>query len=118
MCTHAHIPRTHRQTFERAEARPILLQLIKQPATQQQAVGLCHNIARLLNARQGENDWGADRLQVRLVADDFELLFNVEWLCEAVWLEPVGASTAHISKADMLQNVQLKLQQALEQVDL
>ena len=88
------------------------------PATQQQAVGLCHNIARLLNARQGENDWGADRLQVRLVADDFELLFNVEWLCEAVWLEPVGASNAHISKADMLQNVQLKLQQALEQVDL
>jgi hypothetical protein len=41
----------------------------------------------------------------------------VEWLCEAVWLEPVGASGAHISKADMLQNVQQKLQQAPEQAD-
>ena len=88
------------------------------PATQQQAVGLCHNSARLLNARKVENGWGADRLQGRLKADNFELRFNLEWLCEAVWLEPVGASTAHISKADMLQNVQLKLQQALEQTDL
>lgn len=88
------------------------------PSTQQQAVSLCHHIARLLQARQGENDWGADRLQVRLIADEFEMLFNVEWLCEAVWLEPVGASTAHISKADMLKNVQLKLQQVLDPMDL
>ncbi|MDY6926375.1 MAG: DUF3630 family protein [Pseudomonadota bacterium] len=84
------------------------------PQTQQQAVGLCHTIARLLGARQGDSDWGADRLQVRLSAEDFEAVLNVEWLCEAIWLEPVGASTAHISKADMLQNLQLKLRQALK----
>ena len=84
------------------------------PATQQQAVGLCHNVARLLKARQGEADWGADRLQVRLTANNFELVFNVEWLCEAVWLEPVGASSAQLSKSQMIQNVK----QVLEQVDL
>ena len=81
------------------------------PATQQQAVGLCHNIARLLNARQGEADWGADRLQVRLTADDFELVFNAEWLCEAVWLEPVGASSAQLNKSQMIQNVKRLLEQ-------
>ena len=88
------------------------------PATQQQAVGLCHNISRQLNARQGELDWGADRLQTRLSADDFELVMNVEWLCEAVWLEPVGASSAQLSQADMLRNVQKTLQQRPNQTDL
>lgn len=87
------------------------------PVTQQQAVGLCHNIAKLLEARQGEPDWGADRLQVRLIANNFEVVLNVEWLCEAVWLEPVGASSAHISKTDMLKNVQHKLQQAQARTD-
>ncbi|GGF59536.1 DUF3630 family protein [Alteromonas lipolytica] len=88
------------------------------PATQQQAVGLCHNIAKVLNARQGESDWGADRLQVRLSADDFEVVLNVEWLCEAVWLEPVGASSALLSKSQMIQNVHQRLLQVLEEADL
>lgn len=88
------------------------------PATQKQAVGLCHNIARLLNARQGESDWGADRLQVRLSAEDFEMVLNVEWLCEAVWLEPVGASSAQLSKQQMIHNVRSRLLKALEDMDL
>lgn len=76
------------------------------PETQQQAISLCHQTARLLQARQGEPDWGADRLQVRFSADNFELVFNVEWLCEAVWLEPVGASSEQLTKVQMLEHTE------------
>lgn len=88
------------------------------PATQQQAIGLCHKIAKLLKACRGESDWGADRLQVRLSAEDFEMVLNVEWLCEAAWLEPVGASSAQLSKQQMIHNVRSRLLKALEDMDL
>lgn len=45
-------------------------------------------------------DWGADRYQVVLTSADqgpstsdkkaFQCLLCIEWLCEAIWLEPIG----------------------------
>ncbi|MDC8829595.1 DUF3630 family protein [Alteromonas gilva] len=72
------------------------------PETQQAAVRLCHAIARLLQAQTSDTDWGADRMQVKLHNANVELLLNVEWLCEAVWLQPVGISQNNLTQPQML----------------
>ena len=40
----------------------------------------------------GEPDWGADRYQIALSNEVVSCLLCIEWLCEAIWLEPLGAS--------------------------
>lgn len=44
----------------------------------------------------GSADWGADRYQVMLskLDDDEPLrcILYIEWLCEAIWLEPTGTT--------------------------
>lgn len=53
-----------------------------------------NEFSALFGFTQSEPDWGADRYQVVLNAqtDDASLrcILCVEWLCEAIWLEPIG----------------------------
>lgn len=79
------------------------------PDSQQAAVSLCHRIARLLKAKASETDWGADRMQVKLHNEQFELLLNVEWLCEAVWLQPIGFSQSQLTQPEMLHAIKQRL---------
>lgn len=37
-------------------------------------------------------EWGADRYQVTLSNDSFSCMLFIEWLCEAIWLEPIGSN--------------------------
>ncbi|NVK54377.1 MAG: DUF3630 family protein [Alteromonadaceae bacterium] len=79
------------------------------PATQQAAVSLCHRIAQVLQTQTSEPDWGADRMQVKLHNAQFELLLNVEWLCEAVWLQPIGFSQSNLTPPQMLAAIEQRL---------
>tara|TARA_Y100000296_G_scaffold53078_2_gene60809 strand:+ start:2267 stop:2584 length:318 start_codon:yes stop_codon:yes gene_type:complete len=40
-------------------------------------------------------DWGADRYQATLTsvstAPSIQCILCIEWLCDAIWLEPIGA---------------------------
>lgn len=56
--------------------------------TQQWVAQFCAHFA--LN--EGEPDWGADRYQVVLSNETVSCLLCIEWLCEAIWLEPLGAN--------------------------
>lgn len=60
------------------------------PDTPVKATRLANQIARWLNADASEIDWGADRMQVLLRQHDKRVLLCIEWLCDAIWLEPVG----------------------------
>lgn len=44
----------------------------------------------LFNLRPSNAEWGADRYQVTLSNSEFSCLLFIEWLCEAIWLEPIG----------------------------
>lgn len=76
------------------------------PRTQPHAVSLQHHMAKCLNATAGELDWGADRLQVRLSTTKFDVLFNIEWLCEAVWLEPIGVHAELETKQGIVEAIE------------
>lgn len=39
-----------------------------------------------------EADWGADRFQVTLSTPDLQCMLCMEWLCDAIWLEPIGTN--------------------------
>lgn len=41
---------------------------------------------------QAEADWGADRFQVTLSTPELHCMLCIEWLCEAIWLEPIGTN--------------------------
>ena len=48
--------------------------------------------------------WGADRYQVHLYLGSLRLLLCIEWLCEAIWLEPDAGETQSLEViADELQ---------------
>ena len=52
------------------------------------------------NFTQTDPDWGADRVQVTLATStpiaetgaELHCLLCIEWLCEAIWLEPIGTN--------------------------
>lgn len=58
--------------------------------TQQWAEQFC----TLFNFKLSETDWGADRFQAVVTANegetDLQCMLCMEWLCEAIWLEPIG----------------------------
>ncbi|NDV90404.1 hypothetical protein GTH32_04235 [Alteromonas sp. 345S023] len=64
--------------------------------TQQWVDAFCQQF----NFTQAEADWGADRFQVALATStpitdtgaELHCLLCVEWLCEAIWLEPIGTN--------------------------
>jgi hypothetical protein len=49
----------------------------------------------LFHFQASQADWGADRFQVVLTSlkghPPFQCLLCIEWLCEAIWLEPIGS---------------------------
>ena len=58
--------------------------------TQQWAEKFCG----LFDFKLSETDWGADRFQPVITANkgdtDLQCMLCIEWLCEAIWLEPIG----------------------------
>ncbi|MBT3135121.1 DUF3630 family protein [Alteromonas sp. ALT199] len=58
--------------------------------TQQWAEQFC----TMFNFKLSETDWGADRFQAVITTEtsdaDLQCMLCIEWLCEAIWLEPIG----------------------------
>ena len=46
----------------------------------------------LFNLTATNQEWGADRYQVTLSNGSFSCMLFIEWLCEAIWLEPIGSN--------------------------
>lgn len=65
------------------------------PATPLKARQLVDALCNGSGFSQLAPDWGADRYQVMLVKQDIRCLLCIEWLCEAVWLEPTGTTDIH-----------------------
>jgi hypothetical protein len=63
-----------------------------------------NEFAHQFNLEQSEFDWGADRFQVVLNTQQHEphlqCILCIEWLCEAMWLEPIGAQQSPQVLAD------------------
>lgn len=55
--------------------------------------------ARLTGATIQAEEWGADRFQATLYTGELRILVNIEWLCDAIWLELVGGGE---SSGDLL----------------
>ncbi len=62
------------------------------PDSVAQATRLAEHIARSGGFTVGSTHWGADRLQVMLIKQDISALLCIEWLCEAMWIEPTGTA--------------------------
>ena len=41
-------------------------------------------------AEAQEPEWGADRVQVVIIAEEVRMLLCIEWLCDSIWLESAG----------------------------
>ena len=69
----------------------IRLALPSTPLKTQQWV---EQFCELFHFSLSDTDWGADRFQalVTTQSDDthFQCMLCIEWLCEAIWLEPIG----------------------------
>jgi len=70
----------------------IILVNTEVPATPLKAKQLVDALCHGSGFSQLAPDWGADRFQVMLVKQDIRCLLCIEWLCEAVWLEPTGTT--------------------------
>ncbi len=62
------------------------------PSTPLKTTQWAEGFATLFDFTCYEADWGADRYQIRLRNNDVECLLCIEWLCEAMWLTPLGQS--------------------------
>jgi len=38
-------------------------------------------------------EWGADRFQATLNNENLSCLLFIEWMCDAIWIEPIGTGT-------------------------
>lgn len=69
-----------------------LLIALPLPSTPLKTTQWTERFAALFDFTCYEADWGADRYQIRLRNNDVECLLCIEWLCEAMWLTPLGQS--------------------------
>lgn len=57
-----------------------------------------NEFATLFRFTLSDADWGADRYQVILNTgqhdEAIQCILCIEWLCEAIWLEPIGTQKA------------------------
>ena len=64
------------------------------PATPLKTQQWVEQFCALFNFKLSEADWGADRFQAVVTASasdtDLQCMLCIEWLCEAIWLEPIG----------------------------
>lgn len=79
------------------------------PQTPLKTTQWAQRFATLFSFTIGEPDWGADRFQVRLVNDSTECLLCIEWLCEAIWVSPLGSNQDAASLLTYLQNATEKV---------
>lgn len=67
------------------------------PETPLKAQQLTQALTKHFALIPGDADWGADRYQVVLNTsgnnNELRCILCVEWLCEAIWLEPTGTTT-------------------------
>ncbi len=47
-----------------------------------------HQFCALTGTTMADQEWGADRFQAHLRCGEIRLLLCIEWLCDAIWLEP------------------------------
>jgi hypothetical protein len=60
------------------------------PKEQSEGKDFCLMLIDGLQARCQSLDIGADRVQGVLYLGDESALLHIDWLCEAIWLTPVG----------------------------
>ncbi|MDB2330414.1 hypothetical protein N9V74_01745 [Alteromonas sp.] len=67
---------------------------IAMPSTPLKTSQLIDAFCTFFNCRAQPTDWGADRCQTIIAAKDesdaLSFLMNIDWLCDAIWLEPLG----------------------------
>jgi hypothetical protein len=67
------------------------------------------NFKQLFLLDASESDWGADRFQVVLSSTSstpfFQCVLCIEWLCESIWLEPIGTQQDTAALMRYLQSV-------------
>ncbi|MEC8375083.1 MAG: hypothetical protein VX078_09795 [Pseudomonadota bacterium] len=67
------------------------------------------NFKQLFSLEASESDWGADRFQVVLSSASsdpfFQCVLCIEWLCESMWLEPIGTQQDTAALVRYLHNV-------------
>lgn len=57
------------------------------PDSQEAGLELVAMLAKQWQATCVEVDQGADRIQAFLTLQDCRFILNIEWLCEAIWIE-------------------------------
>ncbi|QPG05798.1 hypothetical protein IT774_00465 [Salinimonas marina] len=62
------------------------------PATPLKTEQFIHELAQAGGFRASNIDWGADRCQAILTKQDISAVLCIEWLCEAIWIEPTGTT--------------------------
>lgn len=62
------------------------------PVTPLKTEQLASQIGAALGMNSSTPDWGADRFQVCLSNQQMRCVLCIEWLCEAIWLEPTGTT--------------------------
>lgn len=67
------------------------------PHSPAEALSLVNQFSKSFECNLHEPDWGADRLQVSFICQDRQYLFQIEWLCEAIWIEPVGTQDENLT---------------------
>lgn len=70
------------------------------PATPLKTQQWVQHFCKLLSFSLSDTDWGADRFQAIVTTQQksaaqsgdthFQCMLCIEWLCEAIWLEPIG----------------------------
>jgi hypothetical protein len=67
------------------------------------------NFKQLFSLEASESDWGADRFQVVLSSTSsdpfFQCVLCIEWLCESMWLEPIGTQQDTAALVCYLHNI-------------
>lgn len=66
--------------------------LLTLPSTPLKTEQFIHTLAEAGGMRASNVDWGADRCQAILTKQDISAVLCIEWLCEAIWLEPTGTT--------------------------
>ncbi|MDO6566622.1 DUF3630 family protein [Alteromonas sp. 1_MG-2023] len=62
------------------------------PSTPLKAQQWEQTFCSLFSLNATNQEWGADRYQVTLSHGSFSCMMFIEWLCEAIWLEPIGSN--------------------------
>ncbi|WP_394223457.1 hypothetical protein [Alteromonas gracilis] len=84
------------------------------PATPLKTQQWVQHFCALFGFSLSETDWGADRFQAIVTSQSqdasqpcnthFQCMLCIEWLCEAIWLEPVGTQQSPNTVYQYLQN--------------